>query len=122
METLTLINGNKQAYTIDLPRILWMTKNINEIALAHIKENTGLEFVQKSLWYETQPTSYDQIVALFLTYDFKTRYYNNADYRNTLMIKSDHHVGFEVDSICFSCCEENHIPTYGLNPDSRLAC
>jgi len=122
MKTLTLINGNNQPYTINLPKIIMLTKSINDTALAHITENTGLQFTFTGWGYEAQPTNGEQIAALFLTYNFKTRYYNNAQQKNTLYLKFDHHVGFDVDSICFDCCQENHINTNGLKPGDRLAC
>lgn len=123
MDTITRINGNGQPYTTDLPRLVFVTKHINDVALAHIKENTGLDFVVGG-WgnYEAQPTESYQIAALLMTYNFKTRYYNNATSKNTLYLKSDHHVGFDVDSICHDCVNHNGIRTNGLDPDSRLAC
>ncbi len=123
MDTITRINGNGQPYTTDLPKIVYLTNQINDLALAHIKENTGLEFIIGG-WgnYEAQPTESWQIAALLMTYDFKSRYYNNASNENTLFLKSDHHVGFEVDSICLDCVIYNGVCTTGLEPDSRLAC
>jgi hypothetical protein len=122
METLTMYNGNDQKTEKGLPKIEFITKYINPTALEHIKKQTGLEFVKKAWSYEAQPTSSNQITRLFLTYNFKTRYYDNMTYSNTLMIKSDHHIGFDVDHICFNCCESNHIVTNGLDKDSKLAC
>ena len=122
MQTLTLINGNRQPYTLGLPKLVILTEGYNDVALAHIAENTGLVLEKKPWGYETQPTDAIQIVALFLTYNFKTCYYNNWDAKNTLYLKSDHHIGFEVDSICFDCVNHNHIVTNGLQPGDRLAC
>ena len=122
MESFTLINGNKQPYEIGLPKLIIMDF-INDTALAHIKENTGLEFT-KLTWkgYEAQPTGSNQIAALFMTYDFKSRYYNNWNHKNTIMLKTDHHVGFDVDSICYNCCKHNGIVANGLKPHERLSC
>lgn len=122
MDTMTLINGNHQPYTIGLPKIVILTKEINDTALAHITENTGLHFERTGWGYEAQPETALQLAALFMTYNFKTRHYNNADFKNTLMLKFDHHVGFDVDSICVDCCKHNYINTNGLEPDDRLAC
>lgn len=122
-ETLTLINGNKQQYTVDLPNIIWMGQ-INEVALAHIFENTGLNF-QEFGWKErhsAQPTSSDQIVKLLLTYNVKTQYYNNSSHKNTLFLKGDHHVGFDVDDICYECARRNGVHLSGLKPGDILAC
>lgn len=122
MKTLTLINGNKKPYTVNMPKIILQTENINDAALAHITENTGLTFRSNGWSYEAQPTTGEQIAALLLTYNFKTRYYNNWQAKNTLYLKFDHNIGFDVDSICFECCQENHINTNGLKKGDRLAC
>lgn len=122
IEILKLINGNSKEFDIALPLICMQTKEMNDVALAHIFENTSLAFVKSGLGYQAQPTQSWQIAALFLTYNFKTKYYNNADFNNTLMLKFDHHTGFDVDSICYDCVKHNHIHTNGLEPESRLSC
>lgn len=114
---LTLINGNNRPYKIGLPK-LFMLGRINDVAMAHIHENTGLNFVEKTGGYEAQPENGNQIAALLMTYNFKTRYYNNIDTKNTIFLKNDHHVGFDVDSICEDCAKHNHIP---LKFNGRLA-
>lgn len=121
MESITLINGNGKPYTLSMPKIAILTREINDVALAHIAESTGLNFTRFSWWYEAQPTTSAQLAALFLTYNFKTRYYNNATYQNTLFLKFDHHIGFDVDTICRECCDYNHIHT-DMPPEGRLAC
>jgi hypothetical protein len=122
VEKLILVNGNKQYYQIDLPKLVIRKKDeINETALAHMKDNTGLEFVPCWCGYEAQPTTSNQIAALFLTWNFETQYYNNADFKNTLFLKLDSHVGFSVDSICYACVEHNNIHTK-IEPGERLAC
>lgn len=122
METITRINGNRQQYTTDLPKLVWVTSEINNVALAHVTENTGLVFARTAWGYEAQPQTSKQIAALLMTYNFKTRYYNNASNPNQLHLKSDHHVGFDVESICFECVKRNRIPINGLKADSFLAC
>ena len=121
-ETLTLINGNNQQYNLGLPHLVILDKKWNDTALEHIYENTGLIFKEGNNRMEAQPQNSQQIVKLLLTYNFKTRYFNNWDYKNTLMLKPDHHIGFEVDSICYDCCKENHINTNGLSEGDRLSC
>ncbi|HBD92758.1 MAG TPA: hypothetical protein DC057_01140 [Spirochaetia bacterium] len=116
------INGNGQPYVSNLPKLMWLTDFINDVALQHIFENTGLNFVKAGWWYEAQPTNANQIATLFMTYNFKTRYYDNASHKNTLMLKGDHHIGFDVDSICYDCMEYNHIYKGNLKKDDRLAC
>jgi hypothetical protein len=121
METLTLINGNNQKYTVELPKIVILEKRYNETAMQHIFNETGLNF-QGDYNMEAQPETSQQIVKLFLTYNFKTQYHNNATNHNILFLKSDHHQGFQVDSICYDCCKENHINVNGLKQGDRLAC
>jgi len=119
---LTLINGNGQPYTKELPKIVILGgEHINDIALAHIKENTGLGFFPCSGGIEAQPKNAEQIVKLFMTYNFKTKYYDNWDHHNTIFLKFDHHVGFSVDKICYNCVKDNHITTNGLKPGDYLA-
>ena len=123
METITRTNGNGKQYTTDLPEIHILT-NMNEVSLAHVIRDTGIHFC-KNHWgvLVGQPTQNEQIVTLLLTYNFKTRYYNNGMYHNTLFLKSDHHNGFDVDSICFDCLKHNNIkPPIGLKADDRMMC
>jgi hypothetical protein len=122
METLTTITGNNQAKVSQLPKLLIMTKEINDTALAHIFENTGLNFVKGHWNYKAQPTSSNQIARLFLTYNFKTRYFDNWDMKNTLCLKLDHHVGFDVDAICGKCREYNHVHSGDMKHEEMLAC
>lgn len=121
-EKIHRYNGNGQDHVTDLPKLVIITKHINDVALEHIKQNTRL-FFEKDGWgnYVAQPTSSNQIVTLLLTYNYKTQYHNNATNKNTLFLKGDHHVGFEVDSICYDCCVHNRINTNGLEPGDRLA-
>ena len=121
-ETITRINGNGKEYTVDLPKLV-ILGDMNDTAINHILENTGLYF-KKDNWgnLKAQPHNSNQIATLIMTYNFKTRYYNNASTKNTIFLKSDHHVGFDVDSICYDCCKENRINTNGLSHDSRLSC
>ena len=123
MDTITRINGNGQPYTTDLPNLVILTKHINDAALAHIKENTGLEFTVKG-WgnNEAQPTESWQVATLLMTYNFKTRYYNNASTKNTLFLKFDNHVGFDVESICPDCANHNGIRFANELESDRLAC
>ena len=120
-ETITRINGNGKPYTVTLPKLV-MLSNINDVALAHITDNTGLVFERNGSTLEAQPTTSKQIATLFLTYNFKTKYYNNGSHKNTVFLKSDHHQGFDVDSICYDCARYNHLVLPGLKQGDRLAC
>jgi hypothetical protein len=122
METITRINGNGQSYTTGLPKLIYLTKYFNEAAINHVFENTRLLFQKAGWWYEAQPENSNQIAALFMTYNFKTRYYNNSSWQNTLMLKGDYHIGFDVESICFECAKRNHISINGLKDGDFLAC
>ena len=124
METLTLINGNNRQYNIGLPKIIILGERYNDVAIEHIYQETGLIFKDTGGYYTmvAQPHESQQIVKLLLTYNFKTQYHNNNTDKNTLFLKSDHHIGFRVESICLDCCKENHINTNGLKQGDRLAC
>ena len=119
---LTLINGNGNQYEIDLPKVQIRGENTKE-SLAYIEERTGLKFI-KGAWgfYEAQATDAEQIVKLFMTHNYKTRYYNNWEIQNTIIIKPDYHTGFDVDSICYDCVKHNGLHVGGLEPGDRLAC
>jgi hypothetical protein len=123
IETVRTYNGNDQLEITPLPKIVFLTENINDVALEHIRKNTGLEF-KKTHWlgYEAQPTKSNQITRLFLTYNFKTQYHDNANNHNTLFLKSDHHIGFKVDHICYACCKANNIYTGDMKKSHRLSC
>jgi len=86
-ETITTYNGNKQKVVKGLPTIIIIGK-CNDVALEHLKDNTQLNFKPYGLsGYMAQPDTSKQIVKLFLTYNFKTCYFDNGDYKNTLMLK-----------------------------------
>lgn len=120
-EQIRLINGNGNPYTVGLPRLFILGPKFNDVALRHITDNTGLVFEAKTGGMEAQPEHSRQIVALLLSYNFKTQYHNNLSTSNTIFLKSDHHIGFKVDSICFDCVQHNHIVTNGLKQGDRLA-
>ena len=108
--------------TRDLPVLVILAREINDVALDHMFANTGLRFRPCAGGYSAQPEQHQEIVALFLTYNFKTQYQDNNTYRNTMFLKFDHHTGFHVDSICFECCKRNYINTNGLKDGDLLAC
>jgi len=87
MNKARLINGNKQPYTLYGIKVC-INGNINEVALAHIKENTGIDFVKNKSWpqYWATPVSLHAIAKLLLTYNFKTRFINNASWDQTLFL------------------------------------
>lgn len=85
-ETITRINGNGNPYTLPVPEIAINMPYINEFALKHIFENTGLEFKKGYFGYMCQPTKVIQITTLFLTYNYSSKYYNNATHSNLLVL------------------------------------
>ena len=122
MEKITRIDGNGSKYITNLPKLVLIAKHMNDAALAHIKENTGLDFVKKSWNYEAQPENSNQIATLFLTYNFKTRYYDNSTLKNELHLKSDHNIGYNIENVCVPCLIRNHIDTYDMKPKEFLSC
>lgn len=85
LPSLMRFNGNGQLYELKIPMIVINTK-MNEHDLAEIEKQTGLKF--KECWegFEAQPTMFEQITMLFLCYNFETKYYNNHQYTNTIVL------------------------------------
>jgi urate oxidase len=122
METITRVNGNGKKYTTGLPLLIIQENNINDVALKHIKENTGLEFKKTHYGYTAQPENSNQIASLFMTYNYKTKYFNNGDYSNALMLRSDYNTGFNVRHVCYDCCKANNINVNNMQQQDRLNC
>lgn len=114
-------NGNGQKYQKGLPDLVILHK-INDVAIEHIRKQTRLQFKWTGLFHIAKPKTAEQITKLFMTYNYKTQYHDNATTKNTIYLKSDHHVGFKVDSICYDCVKENNVVVSGLTKESRLAC
>lgn len=87
VESLTLINGNDNEYSVKLPEII-MVGYTNDGALDLIFRNTGLRFEKYSSGYICQPRKSEQIVKLLLTYNFETHYFNNSCNRNQMFLYS----------------------------------
>lgn len=109
MEKIRLINGNGRAYKVDLPKLSILSRYVNEVALKHIEDSTGLKFVKEAWTYDAQPTSSKQITTLLLTCDFKMQYNDNATIHNTILLKFCQNEGFRLDAICPTCAKENGI-------------
>lgn len=88
IETLTRLNGNRQEYTLPLPKISILTSKINDTALTWIDNNTGLKF-RKTAWaYEAQPKTSAQIVKLLtMSGTPLIQFQNNATNKNVLYMK-----------------------------------
>lgn len=84
---LTLVNGNGKKYKIELPKIYILDEFINDVALDHIKENTGLNFKNTGNGYIVRPNKCQQIAKLFMTYNFMTKYFNNIDIKNVILLE-----------------------------------
>ena len=88
-QNLSFINGNHQRYLKTSPSVMVLGK-MNDVALAHLKKQTGLNFKENN-WpvpgYIVEKTTWQKVSKIFLTYNFKSRYYDNWNYKNTLMLK-----------------------------------
>lgn len=120
MNKINLFNGNGHRYKLDMPCIHILADNINDVALDHIKKQTGLIFKKNGWGYEAKPRTFYQITKLFLTYDFKTQYHNNLTTKNTILLKFCNQDGFKVNSICFECCKDNNINLRGMTENDKL--
>jgi len=89
-ETLTVYDGNDREITKNPPTII-ILDFINSGALFHLNRNTGLKFKDTGLGYVAKADNFKQIAKLLFTYNFKTQYFNNRDYENTLMLKFAHY-------------------------------
>jgi hypothetical protein len=82
LPTITRINGNGQKYTLPLPEIVIQGIKNKEF-FDHIEAETGLKFVEG----KTQPTTHEQINTLLIGHNFKTKFYNNGNNPNLLVLK-----------------------------------
>lgn len=87
MKNIKLINGNGKSFEQEIPTIVILGL-FNDIAKKHLEENTKINFAVDNNLMIGKPYNWSQIAALFLTYDFKTMYCNNATHKNTLFLKS----------------------------------
>lgn len=87
--TVSIFNGNNKRYTLGLPTLL-IAKFGNDTAKKHFQRNTGLKLVDNAYGYKATPKSFKQIYKVFVTYNFKTTYYNNASMPNTLKLQFNH--------------------------------
>ena len=122
METIKTYNGNEQEVIKELPKIEILAEYINDIALEHIKKNTGLGFI-KGTWstYSAQPENSSQIVALFLKWNLKTQYHDNLTIKNTILVKFCNDACFKLDRACVSCLNKSHIYTQNLKENDMLS-
>lgn len=123
IESITTYNGNGQPMTKELPLISIISEHLheNKVVLAHILENTGLNF-EKGMYgiLEAQPETSDQIARLFLTYNFKTEYHDNSTNKNTLFLKICRSEGFKTETLCLDCVKRNHIHVGSLKEGDLL--
>lgn len=85
-ETFKMFTGNMQPI-IKTPPLIMILEGMNDTVKDWIEMQTGLSLAICLGGYSAQPESTQQITRLLLTYNFKTRYFNNADYDNVLMLK-----------------------------------
>ena len=88
-EILKMFNGNKQKYKKGLPEII-ILDNMNDVARAWIEKQTGLKLEVCYCGLKMKPKRSQQITKLFLTYNFKTRYFDNSAMKNTMLLKFAH--------------------------------
>ena len=84
--SVSVFNGNGKRYTLEVPTLL-IAKFGNETAKKHFERNTGLKLKEMADCYTAKPKSFKQLYKVFVTYNWKTTFYNNAMYSNTLSLK-----------------------------------
>jgi len=123
MEKIKYINGNGQKSFKVLPKVFIKSEFVNDVWIDNLYKTSKLKFKKVAWGYEAQPDKAKQITQLLIACGgSKIRYYDNWQFDNTLVVKFDHHVGFNVDSICFDCVKHNNIITNGLKEGDRLSC
>lgn len=88
-KTISIFNGNNKRYTLGIPELM-ISKFGNETAKNHFIRNTGLKLVDKAGYYKAQPKTFKQLYKVFVTYNWKTTFYNNASHNN--VIKLEHNI------------------------------
>ena len=76
-KTVSTYNGNGNRYTSPIPT-LWIAKFGNETARKHFEKNTGLMLTEYMGGYKAQPKTFKQLYKAFITYNWKTTYFDNA--------------------------------------------
>ncbi len=84
-KTMSTFNGNKQRITTSVPSV-FIPKFGNDIAKNHFIKNTGLKLKEYGGGYIANPKSFKQLCKIFITCNYETTYYNNADYENTILL------------------------------------
>ena len=86
MQRWSLLNGNGHHYSIDIPVVHITDRYINDAALEHILDYTGLDFKDTGWGYVAQPVSCHQIVKLIIRYNYTSNYHDNATHKNILFL------------------------------------
>jgi len=85
-KSVSIYNGNGQRYSLGVPKLFITNRFGNEAAKEHFEKNTGLKFKEYGTGYLAEPKTFKQLYKVFVTYDFVTTFYNNADFKNTLRL------------------------------------
>lgn len=85
VETITRINGNGHPYTLPLPELV--IKNLNYAPfLDELEQVSGLRFKPHFMGYSAQPMTHEQMSKVMLSHNFKTTFYNNSTFTNTMVL------------------------------------
>lgn len=84
-KTISRFNGNGNKYTLGIPQLL-IKKFGNDGSKQYFIKQTGLKLKESAYGYTAQPKSFKQLYKVFTTYNWKTTFYDNASYKNTLML------------------------------------
>lgn len=84
--TFERFNGNGNLYTLHIPKITILC-DLNEYYIKDVEKQTGLKFTASWNGYSAQPTTFEQVVKLFVNTNFETKYYDNGTNKNELILK-----------------------------------
>lgn len=93
-KTISHLNGNGKKYTLEIPTVMILGGFGNEVAEKWFQKQTGLELKKGFNSITVKPKTFKQLYKIFATYNWKTTFYNNASYKNTLMLRHNNDGAF----------------------------
>jgi hypothetical protein len=97
-ETITRKDGNGNPYTLPIPEI--RLRGVDEKQLSEIEQKSGLKFEKMPYdEYRCQPLKMTELMSVTSYHYFDGTFYNNWDYKNTLILKWMKHGPSNIPSI-----------------------
>lgn len=119
-DSIAITNGNGKVISRPLPALIIVQRTINEVVLRLIEKDTGLVFHKGTFGYTATPYNHAQISTLLVRYNFETRYFDNNEFKNTILLKFSTEDSWKTETLCYECVKRNGLPHSGLNPEAVL--